>query len=331
MEYEVHLVHAPSASGKTTFLNTGTSSELCIDRKTGKHAIPDLIHRFGDAGLVDGDELIHHTIGWPGDKAWFKKAGATYVHFAQLASLLNTAMRLVAPSWMNHLVIMFNGGMKKIAIAEKLYMVDREDGSLVKLHHHCVIPSREDHERNIESRRQENLKEGRSWTFPENWGDAHNNRESVQKIAELFGVTVRETFDEVMSDITSAEKTSSSTAEEKETEYSGAVEEWEFAWASRGYKDNDPPDGGSTRIVWKHPSDYYLVMKLFDSGDLEFPEEPRTVKFWKTSDFRTDRMKWASAANQFDPTDEELAAYMNILKDLWDSIPHGEVPKIYGQ
>jgi hypothetical protein len=220
MDYEVHFVHSPSASGKTTFLKTGTSGPLTISRNDGDHVLPGTLFQHGDMGIVDGDDIIHHTIGWPPNKEWYKHRSATRVHSAQLFALVNTAVRLNAPSWMKHFVIMFNGGMKQIGVAQELYAHDRDSDSLVTLHHHTVVPNREDHERNIESRRQENLKEGRSWTFPANWGDAHNNRVSVEKLAEHFDLTVHTTFVDVLLEISpgheSVEKTVSRESEETE-------------------------------------------------------------------------------------------------------------------
>ena len=201
MDYEVHFVHAPSASGKTTFLKTGSAGQLSIERAGADLELANLLYQHGNCGLVDGDDIIHYTIGWPPNKEWFKHRDATYVHAAHLFALLNTCVRLNAPPWMKHLVIMFNGGMKRIAAAENMYAVDRESDDFVKLHHHTMIPSREDHERNIESRREENLKEGRSWTFPANWGDAHNNRESVKKLSEAFGTLIHSDFESILLEI----------------------------------------------------------------------------------------------------------------------------------
>jgi len=105
------------------------------------------------------------------------------------------------------------------------------------------------------------------------------------------------------------------------------TDSWTLHFAARGYKEDDPPDGGSTRIVWKHPSGWYLVMKLFDDKG-EFPKFPRTLKFWRTPDFKRDRMKWASAANEFTPSEEEMLKYHEILEELWRYIPK-DISSIY--
>jgi hypothetical protein len=201
MEFEVHFVHSPSASGKTTFLKTGNPGQLTIRRSGDDLVLPNLLYRHGNCGIVDGDDIIHYTIGWPTNKAWWKQRGATYVHAAQLFALINSAMRIDAPSWMNDLIIMFNGGMKQLATGENLYAVEHGSDNPVTLHHHTMVPSREDHERNIESRRAENLKEGRSWTFPADWGDAHNNRKSVETLAEQLGIPVHTSFIDVLKGI----------------------------------------------------------------------------------------------------------------------------------
>lgn len=330
MDYEVHFVHAPSASGKTTFLQRGSPAKFTINRSNGPHDIDGMLYRHGNAGLVDGDDIIHHTIGWPLDKKWFTKAGATYVHAAQLFALVNTAMRIESPPWMDHLVIMFNGGMRKIAVAENLYAVNRESNELVKLHHHTMIPSREDHELYIEARRKENMDEGRSWTFPRDWGDAHNNRESVKALSALFGTTLHSNFDDILKEIgvSSEAKSTEKVYEDRETE-NVDIDGWTFEFAAHGYKDTDPPNGGSTRIVWKHPSGCYLVMKLFDDGGPPYPEEPRTIKFWKTSDFKSDYMKWASAQHQFVPDEEQMNSFVELLKEIVTATPLDELPELW--
>lgn len=96
---------------------------------------------------------------------------------------------------------------------------------------------------------------------------------------------------------------------------------WKFSFAARGYKENeDPGKSGSTRVVWHYArDDLYMVMKLFDD-DGNFPEYPRTVKFWKTKQFAKDKMKWASAQNSFKPSQLEMDGYVRILDSLLGDI-----------
>jgi len=327
MEYEMHFVHAPSASGKTTFLKTGTPSQLTIRREGQDLILPNTLYRHGNIGVVDGDDIIHFTIGWPPNKAWWQQRGATYVHAANLFAIVNTALRLNAPSWMKHFVIMFNGGMKQLGSAENLYMYDRETDSRVTFHHHTVLPTREIHERNIEARKQENLAEGRSWSFPRNWGDANNNRESVQKLAAMLGVGVSETFEEALMEIDSSYSSKTNTESVREKEEASPSTDWEFKFAARGYKDSDPPNGGSTRIVWENRG-WFLVLKLFDDGGV-FPAYPRTIKFWRTPEFSRDHMKWTSAAHSFIPSKEEMATYLDVLRDMWKEVPKEDLDKLW--
>ena len=182
MDFKIVLLHAPSASGKTTFLQQGKPVPFIVSRRPGGQNLGEIGYRHGNFLLVDGDDLIHFTIGWPQDKEWWKKQGATYVHFSNYAAIVNSATRLQAPKWMTHLVVMFNGGMKQRDIVEEFY--SSQDDSSHRIMHRYVVPSREVHERNIESRRLENLKEGRSWTFPRDWSDAQNNRNAVVRMAE---------------------------------------------------------------------------------------------------------------------------------------------------
>jgi hypothetical protein len=322
MDYGVHFIHSPSASGKTTFLKTGPSRDFIIVRSDGDHVIKGILHQHDSLGLIDGDDIIHHTIGWPLNKQWWNEVGATYVHAAQLFALINTSLRIRKPPWMTDLVILFNGGMKKLAVAENLYMVERGTDKGVKLHHHTMIPDRKDHERNIESRRKENLQEGRSWTFPRDWGDAHNNRESVRKLAETLDIPIVDNFEAILQAI------QPHALVETESKEESPDDGWKLQFAARGYKEGESPgETGSTRIVWTN-DDWFLVLKLFDDGKT-FPKYPRTIKFWQTENFKYDRMKWASAVNQFEPTSEELKAYTSIMEEMWSEIPKDDIPSLF--
>ena len=198
MEFDLCLLHAPSASGKTTFLTNGQAYPFVLDLRNGGVPLGDFLHRVGSVGLVDGDDIIHFTLGWPRDKAWWRKPGATLVHFANVATILNAAARLSKPEWMDKLVIMFNGGMKNLSRAEEFYTTHTAAGSEGSLQHLFVVPPREVHERNIESRSKENAEQGRSWTFPRNWSDAQANRTAVRNLAKQYKQEVHSTFEEAL-------------------------------------------------------------------------------------------------------------------------------------
>jgi len=198
MGFDMKILHAPSASGKTTFLQQGESHPFELDLRSGGVNLGDFLHRFGSTGIVDGDDIIHFTVGWPRDKVWWRKNGATLVHFTNIAAILNAAARLIKPDWMTTLVVMFNGGMKNLSRAEEFYLNISQSDAIDSFEHLAVVPNREVHERNIESRRKENLQEGRSWTFPRNWSDAQNNRKAVEALASKFGTPVAETFEDAL-------------------------------------------------------------------------------------------------------------------------------------
>ena len=201
MEFDLCLLHAPSASGKTTFLTNGEATPFVLDLRNGGVHLGDFLYRFGKVGIVDGDDIIHFTLGWPRDKAWWRKPGATLVHFANVASILNAAARLSKPEWMDKLVVMFNGGMKNVHRAEEFYMGYDDAGHQRSLQHLYVIPTREVHERNIESRKKENVEQGRSWTFPRDWSDAQANRTAVRNMANLKNQEIYETFEAALADV----------------------------------------------------------------------------------------------------------------------------------
>ena len=94
---------------------------------------------------------------------------------------------------------------------------------------------------------------------------------------------------------------------------------WKFQFAFRGYKPGEEPGkSGSTRVVWKY-GNLWIVLKLFDDKG-NFPEYPRTLKFWYTKEFKKDRMEWTSSANAFTPTEAEFAAYNKALDPLLDAV-----------
>ena len=161
----------------------------------------DFLYRIGNVGMVDGDDIIHFTLGWPRDKAWWRKPGATLVHFANVATILNAAARLSKPEWMTKLIVMFNGGMKNLHRAEEFYMGRDDAGHPNSLRHLFVVPTREIHERNIESRQKENAEQGRSWTFPRDWSDAQANRTAVRNLARSEGAEVHSTFEAALEEV----------------------------------------------------------------------------------------------------------------------------------
>lgn len=96
---------------------------------------------------------------------------------------------------------------------------------------------------------------------------------------------------------------------------------WEFHFAAQGYKDGEDKGMGSTRIVWYwQTEDMYIVLKLFQNQDGTVRKFPRTIKFWHTPDFNTDKLKWASSQNEFRPTDTEYKTYSRLLMEQIDLV-----------
>ena len=98
----------------------------------------------------------------------------------------------------------------------------------------------------------------------------------------------------------------------------GTMKGWRLEGCYSGYKKGETPgQGGSTRIVWKSrdQANLYVVLKLFSDNGV-FPEEPRTVKFWRTTTLRADKMKWKSAKNEFKPSQEQVIEFSAILLNL---------------
>ena len=63
----VTLVFATSGAGKTTFIKEQSKA---ITRKTTGYTATQFQRKFGFPAIIDGDELIAETIGWPKGKWW---------------------------------------------------------------------------------------------------------------------------------------------------------------------------------------------------------------------------------------------------------------------
>ena len=176
---EILGIFAPSASGKTTFMKEFGIRVPLFRRRGGKVSFSGVYGYMGNGYIVlDGDDLIN----WPGNKSWFREGTAGLVHTAQLAMILTGIRQISLVHDKHHLVFMFNGGIRDLNDLIPLYLPDE------RFTGYLWLPKESDHRRNIDARILENEQQGRSWTFPRDWGEAQNNRESLRAATEALGL-----------------------------------------------------------------------------------------------------------------------------------------------
>jgi len=324
MSTKITFIYAASASGKTTWIESFPKIQipfagLTNDITTGPEALNKYgVASAGEAILVDGDQLIQSQTRWPSNSAWWQGEDGKHIAFSNVLSIFTMLQRL-SLSKPAHIIVLWNGAIWPIPRVDQHYG-EYWEPVFGPIDYRLVEIPEKLHKEYVEARikNDKNPGTGSFHGFPRNWRDASNNRISLRKDFDLLGGTrtIYSSFDEaVPDDIDLGAKRES--AAPIGTKFD---DDWTLAFSARGYKDSDPPNGGSTRIVWKsNETPMYLVMKLFDDGGT-FPEEPRTIKFWKTSDFKSDYMKWASAAHRFEPTSEEMASFNDLRTELLSEI-----------
>lgn len=188
-EKEILFIFGPSAAGKSSFIREFGSPTPVYHRRGGK--IVNSPYEFRSDGftlLIDGDDLVN----WPANKDWHRQSDSDDIHASNLAMIMSEINRVaqamfVDDEWsnLNRIAVMFNGGLKHWASLKAMYFPESQD-SEYSVRAVIWIPPKADHVRNIESRKRENQELGRSWTFPENWGDADNNRKALMAHARRF-------------------------------------------------------------------------------------------------------------------------------------------------
>lgn len=328
MSTKITFIYAASASGKTTWIESFPKTQvpfagITSDISTGPEALTKYgVASAGEAILVDGDQLIQSQTRWPTNSGWWQGEDGKHIAFSNVLSIFTMLQRL-SLSKPAHIIVLWNGAIWPIPRVDQHYG-DYWQPVFGPIDYRLVEIPESTHKEYVEARikNDKNPGTGSFHGFPRNWRDAQNNRISLRKDFDLLGGTrgrLYSSFDEAIPDDIDldAERELVHTSEHTESSFD---DNWTLEFSARGYKDSDPPNGGSTRIVWKsNETPMYMVMKLFDDGGT-FPEEPRTIKFWKTSDFKSDYMKWASSKHRFEPTPEEMVSFQRLRDELLSEI-----------
>lgn len=335
-------VFSPSASGKTSYIAevSGASSELielgwehtADGSLKPSMAVPAMVT--DDFIYVDGDDVVAQTMGWPRAQNIHRDPERRFIYEAMSALILQICINRTDE---RKLICFFNGVADHI---DSMSLLESKFIDQTSIDICYVIRDLETHKNFVKSRHEKH-----GIVFPTNARDLNNNREFLSNSAKALGIDVFSTFEDATANfgkcdykITVNVDDSANTHMKsrrvlkplKESENPDDQTVWQFEWASRGYKEGETPkEAGSTRIVWHHTTaGFYVVMKLFskleEDNSITILDEPRTIKFWKTSDFAKDRMKWASSKFEFQPTEEEMNMYMDAVKQLWEEIPRDD-------
>jgi hypothetical protein len=341
-------IFAPSASGKTSYIAeipdlSQEYVELGWEHTTDGSlkpsiAVPAMVN---DSHIfVDGDDVIAQTMGWPRAQNIHRDPERRFIYTAMPALILQLCLNRTDD---RKLICLFNGvadHIDSMSLLESKFL-DQDNIDIC-----YVIRDLDTHKSFAKARREKH-----GLVFPTNNRDLNNNREYLSNSASALGIDVFDSFEEAtanfgkcsykipvsVSDDAQEHMKSRRTIVDPpaDSEPESNQTAWNFEWASRGYKEGETPkEAGSTRVVWKHPTGFYVVMKLFseleEDDSITILDEPRTLKFWKTSDFKKDRMKWASSKFEFKPTDEEMDMYVDAMRQLWNEIPRSDFRSDFG-
>ena len=213
MKKQVLIIHAASASGKTTWINDFEESEIPFVglRQDPEDDLPeDLTFPCTLAGktyLLDGDSLVQAATRWPTYKEWFKAShkSSEWIAYSNALSIMTMLDRFKIAT--DHsIAVVFNGGISKFQQVEHDYgEYWREAMEVTHLlveipqfrHQHFV------HNRIMNDKNASRLAQGGSYHgFPRNWRDAHNNRAASRKeFMDTFGADeslIAGTFNEAL-------------------------------------------------------------------------------------------------------------------------------------
>lgn len=154
------------------------------------------------------------------------------------------------------------------------------------------------------------------------WKECKDARAGLRQFAKRTGTRIFDNWDDAIAfSATGVEWTADFESRVKVPKYVGTMKNWKLEGVYQGYKDTDPPNGGSTRVVWQSlgtPSTF-CVLKLFDDNGV-IETTPRTVKFWRTKQLASDKMKWKSARHRVNFSVERQQQVTKILFDLIESV-----------
>lgn len=192
-----------------------------------------------------------------------------------------------------------------------------------------VLIPEEDHRRQIEYRNRNEHRGGGDVS----WAEIQRARTGVAESCREYNVPIFTTFREAieyvagLTDHMRGDEMPPTNLMPHKRKPKG-LKDWRFVGVYQGYKDSDPPTGGSTRVVWqsRYQDDAFLVFKLFDDDETKtYPEFPRTIKFWRTKELRADRLKWKSSQYEQEWPLDRIRDVAQLLIETAESIGIGEM------
>lgn len=163
------------------------------------------------------------------------------------------------------------------------------------------------------------------------WAEVKGARKEMKQFAARTGIPIFDNFDAAIAhSATGIEWTANFEQRVKVPRYVGTMKNWRLEGIYQGYKDTDPPNGGSTRVVWQSlaSKDTFCVLKLFDDNGI-IATTPRTVKFWRTSKLNADKMKWKSSRHKVEFGVKRQQQVTTILHNLIESIDIGSMADMH--
>lgn len=197
----INMIHAASASGKTTYLSKG--KKVLLDKSlSGENNLIGYDHE--GLLMMDGDLLISFYSSWPSATNWWQSDARSVAHAHMYATILTGAVKIIKHFGYSHICIFFNGGMADRDKVEELYIGN--DSGMDQVGQYFVEIDEDTHREYVEHRWREagkftSPKRKKANVFPATFGDMKNNRLATRSLARSLGQKVHRSFSSVISTI----------------------------------------------------------------------------------------------------------------------------------
>ena len=189
------LVFAPSASGKTYWIEQQENLPITFDRGNGtESSFNGAITADGKYHVVDGDHLIYAFAGWPKISEWWRTAMRDNIHFANLAVIVTNMLYMSVNTGIDGVAVLFNGGVTHYKEVLETYLGDR-----FVLDSCVVIPPEERHRANVLMRAKRNASVSPSQLQGgDTWNSANNDRQRLELFAVEHELEIYPSIDEAL-------------------------------------------------------------------------------------------------------------------------------------
>uniref|UniRef100_A0A2V0R9N2 Uncharacterized protein n=1 Tax=viral metagenome TaxID=1070528 RepID=A0A2V0R9N2_9ZZZZ len=197
----INMIHAASASGKTTYLSKG--KKVLLDKSlSGENNLIGYDHE--GLLMMDGDLLIAFYSSWPSATNWWQSDARSVAHAHMYATILTGAVKIIKHFGYSQICIFFNGGMADRDKVEELYI--ENDPGMDQVNQYFVEIDEATHRSFVEHRWEERetrtpSERKKAFVFPATFGDMKNNRLATRSLARSEGQKVHPSFDSVISTI----------------------------------------------------------------------------------------------------------------------------------